>query len=463
MLVMEAIPGIGGDVTLGQQDSFETDRPRRGQNSSLQVLREVPAFRLLLSGQLVSQLGDALNELALMWLVLELTGSAVKMGAVMIAYLIPEILFSLPAGAMVDRLDRRRVLIAADLVRAVVIGMVPAMAAFGWLRFEGLLAVSFLMSLVSTFFGPAKTAYIQVIVPRDLLLGANGLSQISWQAASLLGPAVGGMAVAWMGAANVILLDAISFLVSAIMIAAIRVPGRAHEGEGETSREEGRDEPETRRTGGMWADVIDGLKFVVGQKALFYLIVIAWVVNFAAAPLVVLTPLFVKEVLHQGPAAFGFVNAAFSAGMLAGGFVIGSLRSWRRTILIFGGLFASGIGFAGVGLSQALWQTMAAFAFAGVANTIQNATFGTWLQEMVPNDKMGRVWAAVSAGVSAASPLSLAMSGLLADNLSLRFIYLGMAAVFVASGAIGLRARVFKAFNAPAPASQDANTAVAGR
>lgn len=408
---------------------------RHGKNSTFRVLREVPAFRLLVSGQIVSQLGDALNELALMWLVLELTGSALKMGLVMIAFMVPMILFSLPAGAMVDRWDRRRVMIASDLVRVAIVGSIPFMAALGLLRFESLLVVSFLMAAVSVFFGPAKTAYLQLIIPRDLLLPANGLSQMGWQAAYLVGPALGGMAVAWMGAANVIILDAVSFLVSAALITAIRIPGRAPNSE--AGHERGR----------MWSDITQGLRFLFQQKAFFYMMIFAWVVNFTAAPMSVLTPLFVKDILRQGPSAFGFLNAAMSAGMLLGGLGVGGLRAWKRTTLIFGGIVGMGAGFAAFAAAGVLWQAMAAFVVIGVMNAITNVTFGTLMQEIVPNEKMGRVNSAVNAGFMAASPLSLAMSGFLADNVPLRLLYLGMAVIFLASGFAGLRIREFRSFN----------------
>lgn len=379
----------------------------------------------------------------------------------MIAYMVPVILLSLPAGAMVDRWNRRRVMIASDIIRALIIGTVPVMAAFGWLRFEHLLAVSFLMSCVSSFFGPAKTAYIQLIVPRELLLGANGLSQMGWQAAYLIGPALGGMAIGWMGAANVIILDAVSFLLSAAAISSIRdrKPGLRHIHAATAGQE--RSSPRRRPVAGMWSHISQGLKFIFQLKAFLYMMVFAWVVNFTAAPMSVLTPLFIKDALHLGPAAFGFVNAAMSAGMIVGGLGVGSLRSWKRTSLIFGGIIGMSVGFAAFAASQTLWLAMGAYALFGIMNAITNVTFGTLIQEIVPNEKMGRVSAAVNAGFMAASPLSLAMSGFLADNIPLRLLYMGMGAIFLASGVVGLRVREFKQFNAlhlPGPASPIAVT-----
>jgi MFS family permease len=178
---------------------------------------------LLLGAGLVSTLGDFFLGIALPFYVYEQTGSVLAMGALAAAGALPRLLLGSVAGVFIDRWDRRRTMIAADLARAALLLMLLAVSGADrvWLVY----AVAFCQAALSVFFEPARSALLPHAVPADDLPAANALSATSRTAARLVGPVLGGALVAVFGLPGVVVLDSVSFLVSALMVVLIAVPG----------------------------------------------------------------------------------------------------------------------------------------------------------------------------------------------------------------------------------------------
>ena len=180
-------------------------------------------FGSLWAGQLVSQIGDGLHKVALLWFVYALTGSALKMTIVGLLQTIPPLVGGPLVGAYLDRWPKKSVMIWVDAIRALLVLLIPVLHALDALTLERLYTLVFLLSVVSAVFGPALSSSVPLIVDRPQLTAANALMQSTGNIGMLLGPAVSGVGIALVGAQNVLLLDAPTFLVSTLCLIPIRI------------------------------------------------------------------------------------------------------------------------------------------------------------------------------------------------------------------------------------------------
>ncbi len=176
----------------------------------LETLKNSDFLKLWL-GQLVSRIGDGIHEIALAWLVLELTGSALSMGAILAVSIIPNLLFGLPAGVIVDRFNRKRIMLLSDLSRTIIVLVIPVAYTLGFLRIWMIFLAAFLTSSAEAFAGPARLSSIPNLVEEENLDPANSLIQITRSVSSLFGLSLGGAVVATIGPANSFFLDSASF------------------------------------------------------------------------------------------------------------------------------------------------------------------------------------------------------------------------------------------------------------
>lgn len=190
----------------------------------LELLRGNPNFRLLWLGQVVSQMGDWFNTIALYTIILNLTGSGRDVGLLLVARFLPSFVFGPIAGVVADRFSRRSIMIVADVLRVlVVLGFLLVRRADQlWLIY----VLTVLQLGLSTFFEPAKTAVIPSIVSDRELVAANAISSVTWSAMLTLGAAAGGLITGWFGTDAAFVLDALTFAVSAVLIAGVRLPKR---------------------------------------------------------------------------------------------------------------------------------------------------------------------------------------------------------------------------------------------
>ncbi len=175
-------------------------------------------FALLWSGQTISRLGDSLYRIAMAWWVLQKTGSATEMGAVLIFSSVPMLIFLLVGGVASDRFPRLRVMLVSDLLSGAVVGVVALLAFTGWLEVWHIYIASILFGLVKAFFQPAYTATVPEITPLEMLPSANSLTSLSQQGASIIGPAIAASIIALGGTPIAFGLDALSFFASAACI-----------------------------------------------------------------------------------------------------------------------------------------------------------------------------------------------------------------------------------------------------
>jgi MFS family permease len=368
-----------------------------GDVKLLRPLRERD-FALLWTGMTVSLLGDGIFVVAEAWQVYDLDNDPVALSLVGLAWTGGMTAFLLTGGIVSDRVERRRVLIAADLARVVVLAVTGALSLAGVLEVWHLVVLAVLYGAGEAFFGPAFGALVPEIVAPTHLVEANSLDQLVRQAAErLLGPAVGGFVVAGIGAGGAFLVDAATFAVSAACIGALRVRSLAVPTGDRSVRREMR----------------EGMAFVRSQPWLWATLVAASLsLLFFLGPLEVLLPFVVRNDLDAGAGGYGTILAAAGAGSVLASLVISQRGPPRRYLTFaYATWGVATLPFIGYALGTAVWQfTLFAVVF-GACETAGMVVWGTLMSSRVPQELRGRVHSLdwfVSIGLT---PVSFALTG----------------------------------------------------
>ncbi len=364
----------------------------------LRPLRERD-FALLWTGMTVSLLGDGIFVVAEAWQVYDIDNDPVALSLVGLAWTGGMTAFLLTGGIVSDRVERRRVLIAADVVRALVLAATGVLSLAGVLEIWMLVVLAVLYGAGEAFFGPAFGALIPDIVAPTQLVEANSLDQLVRQAAErLFGPALGGLIVAAVGAGGAFLFDASTFAFSALCIWWLRV--RSLPGIGLGERSAGR-------------ELREGVAFVRSQPWLWAtLIAAALSLLFFLGPLEVLLPYVVRNDLGSGAGGFGAILAAGGAGSVAASLIVSQRGAPRRYLTFAYTAWAiATIPFIGYALGTELWQFMALAIVYGAGETAGMVVWGTLMSSRVPPELRGRVHSLdwfVSIGLT---PVSFALTG----------------------------------------------------
>jgi MFS family permease len=373
-----------------------------GPRSYARLVRELRDFRLLWLGQLVSQLGDWFNSVAVYALLLDLTGSATAVAVMVVVQLLPSAIVGPYAGVVVDRLDRRHVMIAADIVRGcVVLGLLLVRNVESvWLAY----AVIGLAVVATAFFEPARSAMLPSVVPATELVGANSLSSATWATMLAVGASLGGAITAWLGRDVAFVLNSASFFASAALIAAMRVDGRAAEARPGVGRGE--------RTG--FAEGIDLIRRTP-RLAAYISIKGAWAL--AGGALLLLT-VFGDRVFRIGDGAalgIGVLYGARGVGAGAGALLVGAFGSSRERLLrgVAPAYLTVGCCYASLAVAPNIWLASLAVAGSHAAGSVLWVASTVLLQTAVPDRYRGRIFAidfALLTLVSAASSYATALA-----------------------------------------------------
>lgn len=392
------------DGRASQEDS--------GQNRSrvLELLK-TRDFGLLFAGQTISQIGDSLNKVALLWFVYELTGSALKMTMVGLLQTLPPLLIGPLIGVYLDRFRKKPVMITVDLLRTVMILLIPLLYLMDALTLDRLYMLVFANAIVSTIFGPALASAVPLITPKDRLVAANALMQSTANVGLLVGPAISGIGIALIGAQNVLYVDAATFLISALCL----MPIRMHETLDQTVL------ASKGWTGGVAQDLLAGFRFVfVEQKTVLLLMLTATLYSVGVSAFVFLLPVFAKDVLAVGPVQLGWLWSALGVGMLLASLGLASITQGdlsRRLQLISGALAIGGLAVGALGFLQTPLAAGAMIAVIGGSTAMFTPLVWTMLQELTPAPLLGRVFTSFATGGMASSMAGMAGFGWAADTL----------------------------------------------
>jgi len=395
----------------------------------IDLLRRNRSFRQLWLGQVVSQMGDWFNTIALYTIILKLTGSGRDVGLLLVARFLPSFLFGPISGVVADRFSRQRIMIVSDLLRAAVV------LGFLFVRRPDQLWIIYVLTVfqlgLSTFFEPAKTAAIPSIVEDRELVAANAISSVTWSAMLTIGAAIGGLITGWFGTDVAFVLDATTYLLSAALIASIRVPKR---------KKRERQKLSLGRLLGI-TETIDGIRYVKDRPRVLALLLVkpAWGLG---GGVMTLLAVFGERIFPVGKDAAGGIGVLFAARGI--GTAVGPIVARRisgegdRRMQV-----SIGISFVIAGIFYSAFGSATSFVFALVVLGIAHCggsilwVFSTvMLQRSVEDNFRGRVFAAELALLTLAMAASNYVTGELLDRfqISPRIVTVGIGIFFLIPG-----------------------------
>ena len=397
----------------------------------IDLLRRNRSFRQLWLGQVVSQMGDWFNTIALYTIILQLTGSGRDVGLLLVARFVPSFLFGPVAGVVADRFSRQRIMIVSDLLRAVVV------LGFLFVRRADQLWIVYVLTVLqlglSTFFEPAKTAAIPSIVEDRELVAANAISSVTWSAMLTIGAALGGIMTSAFGTDVSFVLDAATYLLSAALIGSIRVPKR---------KKRERQKLSLGRILGI-TETIEGIRYVKDRPRVLALLLVkpAWGLG---GGILTLLAVFGERIFPVGKNAAGGIGVLFAArgiGTAVGPIVarrISGEGNRRMQISIGIAFLIGGVFYILFGAATSLVFALIVLGIAHCGGSILWVFSTVMLQRSVADNFRGRVFAAELALVTLTMAASNYAAGEFIDRfgISPRWVTAGIGTVFLMPGIV---------------------------
>ncbi len=369
-------------------------------------------YRFLWLAQLISQMGDKVYALTLSWWVLELTvspampeGDPSRVGYMMAVGALAATVFGPWLGTLADRYPRRSLMITADLARAGLCALLAYLAVIGHGSMVTLYIVVFLISLFNLMFNPATHAILGSLVQEEEMQEALSIQQITHDLCNVLGAAAGGALVAAVGVKMGLSVNAASFVLSALMIVAIR----------------GKERSATPDAGE--AEATGGLGFLKSQPTILGLLLIFCLANLFLVPLFVMIPAVAKILLKGSPATLGTMEGALAIGSILTTAVVLKMKFEKRWPSLTAAIALNGVGLMVMATSSNVWQMAGSLAVIGGCLATVNVQFICMLQLLTPDHLKGRVFSLVETIATGCFPISFFLAGVASDHLTIPTIF----------------------------------------
>jgi len=377
-------------------------------------------------GHLISHAGDAVFMIALPWLMLDITGSKSLTSLVSMSAYLPAVLFGLFAGVVVDRYNRKWIMIYSDILRALLVAVIPLSLIYGFISPLLIGTITFSLSTFSAFFYPARDSLIPHIVTAEELPAANSAISVSGQMSHLLGPLFAGIGISIFGLRHLFTADAISFLFSILLISLIVGPARKLTIEKHPPK---------------WQGIVEGLTYVNSHKGLRILLILTFVNNiFIMGPAIIGLPVFVREVLTSDFGVLAKLEVAMAAGMIVGSFVF-----WKAeknispiSILLFG-IVMDGITYTLLFFADTSFIAILVLIIHGIGIPLITVSRTTIIQAVVPDEFRGRLFSMIYMAVMGTTAISVGLTGFILE-------FIGADSLFLLIG-IGAASTVIIGFN----------------
>ena len=374
-------------------------------------------FTFMWFGHLISHAGDAVFMIALPWLMLDITGSKSLTALVSMSAYLPAVIFGLTAGVVVDRYNRKWIMIYSDILRALLVAVIPIALIYGFISPLLIGVITFSLSTFSTFFYPARDSLIPHITTSEELPAANSAISVSGQMSHLLGPLFAGVGISLFGLTHLFTADAISFLFSILLISLIRVPNRTIPDEKHPPK---------------WQGIVEGLKYVNAHKGLRLLLLLTFVNNiFIMGPAIIGLPVFVREVLTANFGVLAKLEVAMAVGM-----IIGSFLFWKAVkkinpiyILLFG-IVMDGITYTFLYFVHSPFAAIIVLLIHGIGIPLITVSRTTIIQSVVPDKFRGRIFSMNYMAVMGTTAISVGLTGFILEFIGadLLFLLIGIGA-----------------------------------
>jgi MFS family permease len=383
-------------------------------------------FRLFFGGQSVSLVGTWITRIATSWLVYRLTGSALLLGIVGFCGQIPTLLLAPFAGVLVDRWNRRRILVVTQALSLAQSAALAVLTLAGIITVTDILVLQLAQGVINAFDTPARQAFvIEMVEDRAHLPNAIALNSSMVNASRIIGPSIGGIIIAAVGEGWCFAIDAVSYVAVIASLFAMRLAERSM----------------PPRTARMVEELATGYRYVTGFMPVRSALLLLALVSVMGMPYTVLMPAVASGVLHGGPHTLGFLMTASGAGALGGALYLASRTSvlgLGRAMAVAAATFGAGL--VAFALSRAMWLSMLVLPVVGAGMMITMASTNTILQTVVEEDLRGRVMAFYTMAFLGTAPIGSLLAGVAADRIGApRTILLGGLACIAAGGWFALR------------------------
>jgi MFS family permease len=413
---------VPSEESTSDQTATEPAEPGARRFSAFRALRH-RNYRLYFGGQLTSLAGTWMQSAAQAWLVLKLTNSSMMLGVVSFAQFTPILIVGLFAGVIVDRVDRRRLIIATQTLLMMSAFTLAALTWSGRVRVYHVILLAALNGTIGAFDMPSRQSFVVEMVGYEDLANAIALNSMMFNGARMMGPAIAGLLIAWLGTGTCFFLNGLSFLAVIWSLTQMKVPARIIAASGAR----------------LMHQLREGLTYVWGNRPIFYQMALAAVANGFGYQYLVLVPLFARNVLHGDARAYGFLVAIQGLGSVLGAATLASrvtTTGIRNNLII--GLLVSGAGILVFGLSRNMIVSLAAQLVIGAGLTNFRASNNTLVQLFVSDDLRGRVMSTYQLAAVGMAPLGALEVGFLGTHMGPQptvvicgTIILGCAAVLV--------------------------------
>lgn len=400
-----------------------------GERPSYRRVLANRSFSFLWLGQLVSQSGDFIFDVALLWLVLDLTGSAFYTGVTVAVELLPTVIVAPLAGVFVDRIDRKKLLEATIALQGIAVGLLALLLIAHLLTLGAILVLVFLLNAAAQFPRATVPALLPRLVASDDLMAANSLYSFSTSSNQLVSLSLGGLVVAVFGIAFPLYYDAATFFVAVLLVAFVsaaytRAPVTP---EGPPSS--------------LGRDLAEGWRFVRSDRVLSELLLLGLTLNIFGGILLALLAPYAKLSLGGSAATYGFLLAALAAGSIVGAAVLGAVNIRRHVgRLLFVGIAGIGASIGALGVFPIVALALPITGALGVALIVANLPLGTLFQVRVPDHLRGRSNGMMMAVLTAPQPIGALLAGAFSRLLSLNgvlavsgLLVLGITGIFLAT------------------------------
>ena len=437
-------------------------------------------FRLLWSSEAVSVIGDQFHFVALSWLVIDLTKSGLALGTILIAIAVPRAVMLLPFGVMADRRPPRTMMLAAHLLRGVVVGAIAALVLSASATLPLLALLGAVFGVLDALYLPAQQAFVPRTLDADRLPSGNSLLQGTLQLASIVGPPLAGALIVVVGTGAAFVVDSISFFVAAAIVllisgqgavtaavASVAPPAPARP---EAAIVEAAADAVTAAAPVAAPDaqpsfasaIAEGVRYVLADPPLRTTLLISLLINFAlTGPAAVGMPWLAEIRYAAGPAGLGLLTAGWAAGALAGTVIAGNLHVARPGRVLLAAVGTSGAAMLVVAVAPWIGLATVALVGMGVLIGFTNIIAVSWLQSRIASEMMGRVMSLAMLMGFGITPLSLGVAGWLLD-VNATALFVGSGLLVIGVTAVAALTHFPAAFDAPAPSVTQALDLEAG-
>jgi len=387
------------------------------------------SFFTIWTGQAFSLLGSSLVGFALVWYLTDVTGSATVLAIAAMLEILPSVFIGPLAGALVDRWNRRLVMLFADSITALATALLIYLVWAGTLQIWHIYVLMLARSTAGSFHMPAMLSSTSLMVPEDQLTRVQGLNQMLRGLINIAAPLLGALLIEFLPLHNVLTVDIGTAVLAILPLLFIHIPQPADD----LTRMEGKTS--------VWKDMSLGFRYVWEWVGLRNIIFLAVVINLVTMPAIILMPLLVKNEFSGGVVEIASMQSSWAVGFLVGGVLLSTWGGFRRKIMtailgMFG--FATGLFIVGISHQIGLQLALAGIFIAGMMNVLINGPAFALLQSVVDADIQGRVLALVISLANAMTPIGLAVGGPLADKTGVNAIFLFASLVVFTSGVFTL-------------------------